>query len=151
MNFKNAIDLKPKDFRRLTGVKYSTFLKMLEILKKVDAKLKAKGGRKNKLSMEDRLLMTLEYLREYRTYFHIGVSFGVSESTAYKTVRWVEETLIQSKEFSLPGKKELIKQNEALETVLVDVTESPLERPKKNKNNSTQARKNVILRKHKSL
>ncbi|MEH2211389.1 MAG: transposase family protein [Nostoc sp.] len=28
--------------------------------------------------MEDQLLMTLEYWREYRTYFHIGQSWGVS-------------------------------------------------------------------------
>lgn len=60
-------------------------------MKKIKKK-KAKGGRKNKLNEEDMLVMVLEYLREYRTYFHISQSYGVSESTAYKTVKWVEDT-----------------------------------------------------------
>ncbi|KJV52299.1 DDE superendonuclease family protein [Orientia tsutsugamushi str. Gilliam] len=34
--------------------------------------------------------MALEYLREYRTYFHIGQNYGISESSAYKAVKWVE-------------------------------------------------------------
>ena len=38
--------------------------------------------------------MALEYIREYRTYFHTSQSYGVSESSAYKTIKWVEITLI---------------------------------------------------------
>jgi hypothetical protein len=53
--------------------------------------------------------MSLEYLREYRTYFHIGKHYGLSESTAYKTLRWVEDTLIKSRVFSLPGRKARLK------------------------------------------
>ena len=53
---------------------------MLEILREADAKKKAKGGRKSKLSIEDQLLMALEYIREYRTYFHIATNYGISES-----------------------------------------------------------------------
>ncbi|HAT3882275.1 TPA: hypothetical protein JBA38_08915 [Legionella pneumophila] len=34
--------------------------------------------------MEERLLMTLEYLREYRTYFHISCGYGLSESATKK-------------------------------------------------------------------
>ena len=75
------------------------------------------------------LLMTLEYLREYRTYFHISRSYGVSESTAYKTIKWVEDTLIKHPDFSLPGRKTLLEKN--YDTVLIDATESPIERPKK--------------------
>ncbi len=41
-----------------------------------------KTGRPSKLSTEDQLLITLEYWREYRTYFHLGNSWGVNESTA---------------------------------------------------------------------
>ncbi len=43
--------------------------------------------------MEDRLLMTLEYLREYRTYAHIAASYGLSESNTYENIRWIEDTL----------------------------------------------------------
>jgi hypothetical protein len=76
----------------------------------LEASNKAKrwhGGRRKKLSLEDQLLITLEYLREYRTYFHIGTSYGISESSAYKTIKWVEDTLIRHPDFALPGKKAL--------------------------------------------
>ena len=106
---------------------------MLEILIVSDKEKKSKGGRKNKLILEDRLLMALEYIREYRTYFHVSQSYGVSESSAYHTVKWVEETLIKHPDFSLPGRKALLKSDMEYELVLIDATESPIERPKKNK------------------
>ena len=68
-----------------------------------------KAGRKGNLSIEDKLLMALEYLREYRTYFHLGSSYGLSESACYRACRLVEDVLIKSGVFSLPGKKELLK------------------------------------------
>eukprot|EP01039_Chlorochromonas_danica_P012230 gene12230-13927_t len=89
------------------------------------------GGRPNKLCVEDMLLATLEYYREYRTYFHIGQSYGLSESSCYKLIRWVEETLIKSGEFSLPGSKALLNNDTYPELAIVDVAESPCERPKK--------------------
>ena len=70
-----------------------------------------KSGRKSKLSMEDKLLATLEYLREYRTYAHIAANYGVHESQIVRCVRCSEVTLIKDGTFRLPGKKELLKQN----------------------------------------
>jgi hypothetical protein len=130
MKYNQIKDLLEEQFRRLTGVKRETFKKMLEILREADQKKKACGGRKNKLSIEDQLLIALEYIREYRTYFHIAKSYAVSESTAYKTVRWVEDTLIKHPDFALPGRKALLKSGE-YEVVLVDASETPIERPKK--------------------
>jgi hypothetical protein len=75
--------------------------------------------------------MTLEYLREYRTYFHLGQSYGLSESACYRNCKWIENTLIKSKAFSLPGKKALLKSDTQFEVILIDATESPIERPKK--------------------
>jgi hypothetical protein len=43
---------------------------MISILTDATMKKKAKGWGKNKLCIEDQLLMALEYIREYRTYFH---------------------------------------------------------------------------------
>lgn len=74
MKYQKLEELKEEEFRRLTGVKRSTFRKMVSILREEEAKKKAKGGRPNNLEMEDRLLMALEYLREYRTYFHIAAA-----------------------------------------------------------------------------
>lgn len=120
------------DFRRLIGVKKVTFSKMLEILHPIDTKKRLCGGRPPKLCLEDRLLMSLEYLREYRTYFHLGKSYEISEGTCYKTCCWIEKALINNPLFHLPGKKALLDSDRDYEIILVDATESPVERPKKN-------------------
>lgn len=145
MRYKQLKELSDEKFRRLTGVKKVTFQKMLDILKEADGKKKSQGGRKNKLYLEDQLLMALEYIREYRTYFHVSQSYGVSESTAYKTIKWIEDVLIKNPEFSLPGRKALLKSDVDYECILIDATETPIERPKKNRNTSTQERKKSIL------
>lgn len=137
MKYEAVGVLKDEQFRRLTGVKRATFDKMAGIIKDANKIKKRKGGRNNKLSIEDMLLMALEYLREYRTYFHISQSYGVSESAAYKTIKWIEETLIKHPDFALPGRKELLKSGVEYELVLIDATETPIERPKKNKSIST--------------
>ena len=123
--------LSPTEFRRLTGVQKTTFVEMVEIVKETENKRTSRRGKPPHLSIEDRLLMTLEYLREYRTYFHLGQSYGLSESACYRNCRWMEDTLIKSKTFSLPGKKALLKSNAEFEVILIDATESPIERPKK--------------------
>jgi len=158
MKYNQIKDLHEESFRRLTGVKRKTFEKMLEILREADRKKKAAGGRKNSVSIENRLLMALEYMREYRTYFHIAKSYAVSESTAYKTVRWVEDTLIKHPAFALPGRKALLKSDMEYQVLLVDASETPIERPKKkfdkrkrsktetiNKNTFTLGKRNVTL------
>lgn len=145
MKYHQIQELEEDKFRRLTGVKRSTFKKMISILTDADIKKKAKGGRKNKLCIEDQLLMALEYIREYRTYFHTSQSYGVSESSAYKTIRWIEDTLIKHPDFSLPGRKALLKSDMEYEVVLIDATETPIERPKKDKNTITQAKRKDIL------
>ena len=139
MKFETLEKLDNQKFRRLTGVKKKTFHKMVIILKTEDNLKKRRGGRKNKISIEDMLLMTLEYLREYRTYFHIGQSYGISESSAYKNIKWVENTLISHPDFSLPGDKALLERE--YETILIDATETPVERPKKNKSDFIRERK----------
>ena len=144
MKYDQIKHLSDEHFRRLTSVKHITFMRMQEILKEADLKKKAKGGRKNTLNLEDQLLLSLEYIREYRTYFHIATGYGVSESSAYKTVRWIEDTLIKHPNFSLPGRKALVKNDVEYEIVLIDATETPIERPKKNKNISIQERRKNI-------
>jgi hypothetical protein len=84
MKFEAAKKLKEEDFRRLTGVKRATFAKMVEIIEQELPGNKSGTGRPNRLSVEDMILMTLEYLREYRTYFHISAAYGISESNCYK-------------------------------------------------------------------
>ncbi|BBI18091.1 ISRin1, transposase orfA [Neochlamydia sp. S13] len=133
MKFDKIEKLDDKRFRRLTGVKRTTFDKMVQILQQADKAKKIKGGRKYKLSLENMLWMALEYMREYGTYFYISQSYGVSESSAYKAMKWIEDTLIKHPDFALPGRKEPLKSDTEYEVILIDATETPIERPKKNK------------------
>jgi hypothetical protein len=52
-----------------------------------------------------------------------------------------ENTLIQDGTFHLPGEKALLSKTAAVRKIAVDVTESPVERPKKNKKSTIAARK----------
>lgn len=88
--------------------------------------------------------MTLEYLREYRTYFHIATNYGISESACQRNIRWVEDTLIKHKDFALPSRKKLVKSDVSYEVVLIDATETPIERPKKDKGIFTLERRKDI-------
>jgi hypothetical protein len=99
------------------------------VLSDAKCKQKAAGGKPNTLSVENQLLMVLEYWREYRTYFHIGQAYGISESAAYRNIKWCENTLAKSKSFRLPGRKAVAASD--LDVVLIDATETPIERPKK--------------------
>lgn len=141
MKFEIVSKLSDEKFRRITGVKRQTFIKMTEIVCSVEALT----GRPYKLSIEDRILMTLEYLREYRTYAHIAASYDISETRAFENIRRIENILIKSKEFALPGKKALLKRNIEYEIVLIDASESPIERPKKNNDYFIPARKKAQI------
>ncbi|WCR53231.1 MAG: hypothetical protein PG981_000253 [Wolbachia endosymbiont of Ctenocephalides orientis wCori] len=77
--------------------------------------------------------MALEYFREYRTYFHIGRSYGMSESKTYKIIKWIEDTLVKHPDFALPWRKEVLKSDMEYEVLVIDATETPVERPKKQK------------------
>ena len=83
-------------------------------------------GRGPKLIREDQLLMTLMYGREYRTEFHISLTYGVSEATVCCTLKKIENMLIKSGEFRLPGKKALQTSDTLIKVVLVDATEQPM-------------------------
>lgn len=144
MKYEKINEYDEKKFRRITGVKRATFEKMVEILKKSYAEKHKRRGRKPKLSIENQLLAALEYWREYRTYAHIAASYGIAESNIYRSIKWIENTLIKDGTFSLPGKKELLKSDTDYEVVLIDATETPVERPQKNKESITQERKKDI-------
>lgn len=118
---------------------------MLEILQKAFEKLQQQGGKPlTKLQVEDKLLLTLQYWREYRTMEHLGYEYGVAKSAVHKALVWVENALICDGTFRLPGKDCLVSGEEKPKTILIDVTESPIERPKKNSENTIPARRNVI-------
>jgi Helix-turn-helix of DDE superfamily endonuclease len=148
MQWEQIKDIKGSVFKRLVGVHKETFSKMVEeiVRLKPASSHKVSGnkrGPKPKLIVEDQLLMMLMYYREYRTFLHISADYGISEAQCWRIITELEELLIKSKLFHLPGKKAL-QQGNTFEIVLVDVAETPIERPKKNKENTIQGRKKGI-------
>jgi hypothetical protein len=145
MKYEEIKNRTDKDFKRLTGVEHKTFKEMVAVLETEMPNF----GRPPKLSRADQLLMTLMYWREYRTQFHIAQAYGVSESAVCRTIQKIEDTLMNSGQFRLPGKKALQPSDTVIEIVIVDVTEQPIERPKKNSDSTTVAKRNDTPKKHK--
>jgi hypothetical protein len=59
MRHEQVCSLKPDDFRRLTGIKRTTFDAMMQILREAEEEKMQHGGRPHKLDLEDRLLIDL--------------------------------------------------------------------------------------------
>jgi DDE superfamily endonuclease/Helix-turn-helix of DDE superfamily endonuclease len=130
MNYETAKTLNSRDFKRFTGVQEQTFKLMLKSWDEYHVS-QSNAGRPSKLSRADQLLVALQYWREYRTYFHIAQDWGISESTVCRIVKHVETVLMNSGRFRLPGKKRLVQGFEHPDVVVIDVTETAIERPKK--------------------
>ena len=141
MRFIEVSDYGEQSFYRLTGVKRNVFDMMVEVIGQTQGAF----GRPPKLSVEDQLLLTLCYWREYRSQFHVASSFGVSEATVCRTIQKVEKALLGDKRFHLPGKKSLHNGSLELSVLVVDASEQRIERPQTQKNSavSTPARKSA--------
>ena len=131
MRYEAIHELKSEAFKRLTGVKPEVFKQMVGVLREAETR-KQKSGRPSKLSLEDKLLLAMSYWREYRTQFHIAKSYGIHEANANRIIRKVEGALAASGAFKLPGKR-AVRSDEGVELsfVVIDATETPVERPKK--------------------
>jgi hypothetical protein len=144
MSYEQIKDLRPADFKRYCGVEPETFQRMVGLVSRRLTKERCKTGRPPKLSVEDQVLLTLEYWREYRTLFHLATSWGLHESNVCRIIRRVEDILTKSRAFKLPGKKKLQPADHEIEFVVVDVAETPIERPKKSRKPTTVGRRSDI-------
>ena len=94
------IDKHPGEAQRLVGLNYDQLKKLIKQaialhtqaeseaeLKKTRI-IKKGGGRKTKLSLEEQILLTLIYLRQFATFQLLGIQFGVSETTANDTFNY---------------------------------------------------------------
>jgi hypothetical protein len=84
-------DAQTVPFKRLHGVSPDTFKKMLSILQREYDILHQKGGKPPKLTVEDKLCITLKYLRAYRTMDSIAADYGVCKGTVCLSIQWVED------------------------------------------------------------
>jgi hypothetical protein len=131
-------------FKRLYGVKPDTFEKMLSVLQKEYSSLHRKGGKPPKLTAKNKLYITLKYLREYRTMDSIAAEYGVCKGTVCLSIQWVEDTLVKDGTFALPGKKALKRISPSIQYIVVDVTESPINRPKEDQREYYSGKKSAI-------
>ena len=146
IKYNKLANLSYGKFKRCTGVSKYVF-EMLFLVVSDGLKLKKKIGRTNKLSIADRILMFLEYYREYRTFFHIGLDYGLHEVNAQRNIEQIEQILFNSGYFKLEGKRVLARDTR-ITNIRVDVTECPAQRPKKKVKNK-QKIKRSSKQKHK--
>lgn len=136
MGYQDLKHLSNGEFKRLCGVSRPTFSEMVSELRPHLDRQGRRGGQA-KLSVEDQLLVTLEYWREYRTQFHIGVSWGLHETTVGRIIRKVEDVLVKCGKFRLPSQRQLYQPGWEWSVMMVDVGEVEIERPQKNKDATT--------------
>lgn len=154
MRWQTVKNLQAEQFKRLVGVQPATFEKMVSEAKRInktEAKkiVGKKRGPKEKLNWYDKVLMMLMYYREYRTFAHVGSSYNVSEAQCWRIVTTMEQWLIRSSLFHVPGRRKLTQSDMDWEVAIVDVSEHPIERPKKNRGGIIQEKRKNILTKAK--
>ena len=138
----------PTEAKRLIGISYSNLIELMEMAKDKDKKHKEKvekqktrliragGGAKSKLSVEDQRVLTLIYLRHCLTFQVLGLLFQVSESTANNQFNY---WLMILKDGLPPSLMEQVEKNEENEDklseilteyeLIVDSTEPDIPRP----------------------
>ena len=105
MRYQNLNRFSDSEFKRLVGVPRPVFTEMVEVLEKAES-LKKKSGRPHTLAIEDQLLLTLNYLRNYSTQLELAAHYHIAESNVNRTIKKVEDALMKS--------RCLLCQNEAL-------------------------------------
>jgi hypothetical protein len=152
MNNAERIGKMPTNkYKEIFGVEKHVFDRLLRLLEVADTyQRKSSAGRKGKLSVLDKLVITLMYWREYRTYRHIAWDYGVGKTQIGNAVIWVENVVISSGLCNLKSARELRENPNKIKIAIIDVTEQEIERPKRGKKIGIQARKSGTPSKHKS-
>ncbi len=127
MKYKKLKKMKDNKFKRAVGIPRVLFEILVMVLEPHFKEKQSKGGPKPKLCIEDILVMTLTYYRDYPTFFSLGNMFGLDESNAHRWVNWTELILFIAFEGIID-----IQLLDEFSEQLVDVTECAIQRPKDN-------------------
>jgi len=131
--FNQLQTASPDEFKRLTGISKEDFdilyRKVADYIQSQKAikPLRKRGVKPSKLLLEDCIILTLYYLRHYPTFANLANVFGISESYCHKI--YTRYARMIAKVDKLPNRKTLI--NSPPETLIIDVSEQPIERPVK--------------------
>ena len=101
MKYEEVSRYEDKKFKRVVGVNRMTFKLMIDVLDK-EYRKKHMRGRSTKLSVEDMLLIAMEYWYEKRTYEQIAASYGLAASNVYRSIRWIEDVFVENGTFEMP-------------------------------------------------
>ena len=150
-NLREYLDKNPQQAKRLLGMEYEQLIELIQAAELLEQEkrqeqektkirlIKAGGGRRQKLSVDEQILLTLIYLHQMPTFQMLGLQFEVSESTANDIFHnWIKifRELLPASLF------EQVKKNESdwewVEKILlefeliVDSYEQPMQRPTDN-------------------
>ncbi|MGL5134696.1 MAG: helix-turn-helix domain-containing protein, partial [Planktothrix sp.] len=90
---RDYLNKNPQQAKRLLGMEYEQLIKLIQAAELLEQErrqeqekakirlIKAGGGRHQKLSVEEQILLTLIYLHQMPTFQMLGLQFEVSEST----------------------------------------------------------------------
>lgn len=144
MNIPTFNHLTDAQFKRVLGISRLLFAELLSYLQR----FQSPRGRPCKLEAEAQLTLSLTYWRDYPSLLTLGTQYGISETSAWRVVRRVEDRLMQSGLLSLPKTLSGTGVETPVET-LVDVTEIPIERSQKNNSVGIVANRSAIPSKFK--
>ena len=150
--YEKLMILKDNDlFRLLTGVTREVFNQMLDVLIAEYNKIhKTRGGNPKGTPVGLKLVIALEYWREYRAMRQMAFDYNMPVSTLCECILWVEDILSQTSKFQIQELKEKFKHRESegapIRVVLIDVEEQPIERPTENQEKHYSGKKNDIQR-----
>jgi hypothetical protein len=121
--------MKPRIFRKLTGVSLSEFDLLCEQVRPAANSLFKSTGRPPVLAtLEDKLTLLLVYYRSYATHELLGYFVGLDDSNVGRLFKKLEPIVARKVHI----KKDRTLTNDKVEELLLDVTEQPIQRPKNN-------------------
>jgi len=100
MKYEEVEKYSDRKFKRVVGINRTTFKLLVDIVGK-EYKEKHLRGRSTKLSVEDMLLVAMEYWYEERTYEQIAASYGLAASNVCRSIKWIENVLEQDGTFQV--------------------------------------------------
>ena len=95
--------LPKKQFKRLVGVTFKVYKLMVKVLEAHEAG-KTAGG-KSKLSPEDKVLMTLQYLREYPSLLRLAIDWAFTNQQPNASLPKLKNCCYKAKTFICQAEK----------------------------------------------
>ena len=131
----NILSRRTEIFARLTGLKLSDFLKIIEQVRPLWCKLQKQkicsGRNSNIKSLENEVLMALIYYRCYISHFQLGMYFNLDASNVCRHLQKIEPILARV----VAIKKDRTLSANDLDRMIVDATEVQMQRPKNTESN----------------